>query len=79
MFRSLRSTLIFPWLFVAFVCCALTFQLHGLLQLGIGGEIGKVKDAVQDSAERIKQEFNLYLSGFSAAPAALTIQIANVN
>ena len=48
MFRSLRSTLIFPWLFVAFVCCALTFQLHGLLQLGIGGEIGKVKDAVKD-------------------------------
>ena len=69
MFRSLRGILILPWLFVAFVCCALTFQLLGLLELGIGGEIGKAKNSVKDSAERIKQEFSLYLNGFSEAPA----------
>jgi signal transduction histidine kinase len=69
MFRSLRSTLILPWLFVAVVCCALTFQLRGLLELGIGGEIGKVKDSVKNSAEQIKQELSLYLAGFSEAPA----------
>jgi hypothetical protein len=69
MFRSLRSTLILPWLFVAVVCCALTFQLRGLFELGIGGEIGKVKDPVKNSAEQIKQEFSLYLTGFSEAPA----------
>jgi len=56
MFRSLRSILILPWLFVAFVCCALTFQLLGLMELGIGGEIGKAKNSAKDSAERIKQD-----------------------
>jgi signal transduction histidine kinase len=69
MFRSLRSILILPWLFVAFVCCALTFQLLGLMELGIGGEIGKAKSSVKDSAERIKLELGLYLTGFSEAPA----------
>jgi signal transduction histidine kinase len=69
MFRSLRSTLILPWLFVAVVCCALTFQLRGLFELGIGGEIGKVKDSVKDSAGQIKQELSLYSNGFSEAPA----------
>jgi signal transduction histidine kinase len=68
MFRSLRSILILPWLFVAFVCCALTFQLLGLMELGIGGEIGKAKNSVTESAERVKQEFELYLNGFSEAP-----------
>lgn len=70
MFRSLRSILILPWLFVAFVCCALTFQLLGLLELGIGGEIAKTKNSVKNSAERLKQEFGLYLNGFSEAPAS---------
>ena len=69
MFGSLRSILILPWLFVAFVCCALTFQLLGLLELGIGGEIGKVKNSIEDSAQRITQELGLYLTGFSEAPA----------
>jgi signal transduction histidine kinase len=69
MFRSLRSTLILPWLLIAVVCCALTFQLRGLFELGIGGEIGKVDQSVKLSAERIKQELNLYLAGFSEAPA----------
>lgn len=69
MFRSLRSILILPWLFVAFVCCALTFQLLGLMELGIGGEIAKEKNSVKDSAERIKQELGLYLTGFSEPPA----------
>jgi hypothetical protein len=68
MFRSLRSILILPWLFVAFVCCALTFPLLGLMELGIGGEIGKAKNSVTESAERIKQELELYLNGFSEAP-----------
>jgi signal transduction histidine kinase len=67
MFKSLRSTLILPWLLVAVVCCALTFQLRGLFELGIGGEIGKVKESVKDSAERIKKELSLYLTGFSEA------------
>jgi hypothetical protein len=69
MFRSLRSTLILPWLFVAVVCCALTFQLRGLFELGVGGEIEKVKDSVEDSAGQIRQELSLYLNGFSEAPA----------
>jgi signal transduction histidine kinase len=69
MFRSLRSTLILPWLLIAVVCCALTFQLGGLFELGIGGEIGKVDQAVKLSAEQIKQELDLYLTGFSEAPA----------
>ncbi len=68
MFRSLRSTLILPWPFVAIVCCALTYQLHGLFRLGVGGEIGKVKGSVKNSAEQTKQEFSLYLTGFSEAP-----------
>jgi hypothetical protein len=59
------SILILPRLFVAFVCSALTFQLLGLMELGIGGEIGKVKNSMKDSAERIKQELGLYLTGFS--------------
>ena len=41
----------------------------GLFELGIGGEIGKVKDSVKDSAGQIKQELSLYLNGFSEAPA----------
>jgi signal transduction histidine kinase len=69
MFRSLRSTLILPWLLIVAVCCALAFQLRGLFELGIGGEIGKVDQAVKLSAERIKQEFQVYLKGFSDAPA----------
>jgi signal transduction histidine kinase len=69
MFRSLRSTLILPWLLIAVVCCALAFQLRGLFELGIAGEIGKVDQSVKLSAERIKQELNLYLNGFSEAPA----------
>src|SRR6201993_5520767 len=69
MFRSLRSTLILPWLLIAVVCCALTFQLRGLFELGIGGEIGKVDQSVKKSAGQIKQELSLYLNGFSEAPA----------
>lgn len=69
MFRSLRSTLILPWLLIAVVCCALAFQLRGLFELGISGEIGKVDQSVKHSAERIKQELSLYLNGFSEAPA----------
>ncbi|MGA8658652.1 MAG: HAMP domain-containing sensor histidine kinase [Chthoniobacterales bacterium] len=68
MFRSLRTTLILPWLLIAVVCCALTFQLRGLFELGIGGEIGKVDQSVKLSAEQIKQELDLYLTGFSEAP-----------
>ena len=79
MFRSLRSTLILPWLFVAVVCCALTFQLRGLFELGIGGEIGKVKDSVKDSAERLKHELSLYLTGFLRPRQTLTILIVNGN
>jgi hypothetical protein len=33
----------------------------------LGGEIGRVKDFVKDSAERLKQELSLYLTGFSEA------------
>jgi signal transduction histidine kinase len=69
MFRSLRSTLILPWLLIAVVCCALTFQLGGLFELGVGGEIGKVDQSVKLSAEQIKRELDLYLAGFSEAPA----------
>jgi hypothetical protein len=69
MFRFLRSTLILPWLLIAVVCCALTFRLRGLFELGIGGEIGKVDQSVKLSAERIKQELDLYLTGFPEAPA----------
>ena len=65
MFRSLRSTLILPWVLIAVVCCALAFQLRGLFELGIGGEIGKVEESVRDSAEGIKKELGLYLTGFS--------------
>jgi signal transduction histidine kinase len=71
MFRSLRSTLILPWLLIAVVCCALAFQLWGLFELGIAGEVGKVDQSVQLSAERIKQELNLYLAGFSESPTSL--------
>ena len=39
------------------------------MELGIGGEIAKAKNSVKDSAERIKQELGLYLTGFSEAPA----------
>jgi hypothetical protein len=38
------------------------------MELGIGGEIGKAKNSVTESAERIKQELELYLNGFSEAP-----------
>lgn len=69
MFRSFRSTLILPWLLIAVVCCALTFQFRGLFELGIAGEVRKVDQSVKLSAERIKQELSLYLSGFSGAPA----------
>jgi signal transduction histidine kinase len=69
MFRSLRSTLILPWLLILVVCCALIFQLRGLFDLGIGGEIGKVDQSVKLSAERIKQELGLYLTGFPEASA----------
>jgi signal transduction histidine kinase len=71
MFTSLRSTLILPWLLIAVVCCALTFQLRGLFELGIGGEIGKVNEAAKDSAERIRRELILYLTGFTDAPVNL--------
>jgi hypothetical protein len=67
MFKSLRSTLILPWLLIAIVCCALAFQLRGLFDLGIGGEIGKVDQSVKLSAEQIKQQLDLYLTGFSEA------------
>jgi signal transduction histidine kinase len=70
MFRSLRSTLVLPWLLIAAVCCALAFQLHGLFELGIGGEIAKVDQAVKLSAEQIKGEINLYLDGFSEEPTS---------
>jgi hypothetical protein len=69
MFKSLRSTLILPWLLIAIVCCALAFQLRGLFDLGIGGEIGKVDQSVKLSAEQIKQQLDLYLTGFSEAPS----------
>jgi hypothetical protein len=71
MFRSLRSTLILPWLLIVAVCCALTLQLRGLFELGIGGEIGKVDQAVKLSAERIKQELNPVRNTI-ASPRALT-------
>jgi nitrogen-specific signal transduction histidine kinase len=67
MFRSLRSTLILPWLLIAVVCCALTYRLRRPFELGIGGEIGKVDQSVKLSAERIKQQLDLYLNGFREA------------
>jgi nitrogen-specific signal transduction histidine kinase len=67
MFRSLRSTLILPWLLIAVVCCALTCRLRRPFELGIGGEIGKVDQSVKLSAERIKQQLDLYLNGFREA------------
>lgn len=70
MFRSLRSTLILPWLLIIAVCCALAFQLRGLFELGIAGEIAKVDQSVELSADRIKEELNLYLTGFPEAPAS---------
>jgi signal transduction histidine kinase len=69
MFRSLRGNLTLLWLFVVVVCCALAFQLHGVFELGVGGEIAQVRQSVELSAKAVQQEFNLYLASFSESPA----------
>ena len=69
MFRSLRGNLILLWFFVAVVCCALAFQLHGVFELGVGGEIAQVRHSVERSAAAVQQEFSLYLASFSEAPS----------
>ncbi|MEA3162258.1 MAG: hypothetical protein QOE88_76 [Verrucomicrobiota bacterium] len=69
MLKSLRVTMALLWFFVAIVCAALAFQLHGLSELGIGGEIAKVQDNVKLAAQSVQQEFVLYLSSFSEPPS----------
>jgi len=69
MLSSLRGTLVLLWAFIAVVCGALAFQLHGLFELGIGGEVTQVRQSVERSAQGLKQAFDLYASSFSEPPA----------
>ncbi|HEY0792033.1 MAG TPA: HAMP domain-containing sensor histidine kinase [Chthoniobacterales bacterium] len=69
MLRSLRGVFVLLWVFVALVCGALAFQLHGLFELGVGGEITQVQRSVERSAQGLLQAFDAYISSFSEAPA----------
>jgi hypothetical protein len=69
MLRSLRGTLALLWIFVVVVCGALALQLHGLFELGIGGEVTQARQSVERSATGLKKGFDLYVSSFPAPPA----------
>lgn len=69
MLRSLRGTLALLWALIVVVCGALALQLHGLFELGIGGEAAQTRQSVERSASGLKGAFDLYSSSFPVPPA----------